>query len=134
MVNLAYENDPRILAERAKEDAERDAKKQAKKDAKKAKYTNNVAAVVDKEKILKEEKEAADKIKQEETLRKRAAGKLYRLTCKEFSNFCCEKMPGSNYDKYYIEEMVKKFPKQENIEGLFAKVKEFDDEEFGELF
>jgi hypothetical protein len=38
MVNLAYENDPRILAERAREEAERQAKKQAKKDAIAAKY------------------------------------------------------------------------------------------------
>jgi len=38
MVNLAYENDPRILAERARDNLEREAKKQAKKDAKAAKY------------------------------------------------------------------------------------------------
>jgi len=37
-VNLAYDNDPRIKAERAQEEAEREAKKQAKKNAIAAKY------------------------------------------------------------------------------------------------
>ena len=27
-------------------------------------------------------------------------------------------MPGSNYDKFYLEEMAKKYPKQEEMDNL----------------
>ena len=31
-------------------------------------------------------------------------------------------MPGTKYDKFYIEELVKKFPKQEHVESLLSAV------------
>lgn len=43
-------------------------------------------------------------------------------------------MPTSKYDKYYIDEMVKKFPKQDDIDGIFERVKGFSDDTFESQF
>lgn len=31
-------------------------------------------------------------------------------------------MPGTNYDRFYVDEMVKKYPKQEDLEALYEKI------------
>lgn len=31
-------------------------------------------------------------------------------------------MPDTKYDKYYVEELVKKYPKLEDLEAFFAKI------------
>lgn len=36
--------------------------------------------------------------------------------------FCTEKMPGTNYDRFYIEEMIKKYPKLKDLDEFFNKV------------
>lgn len=59
---------------------------------------------------------------------------LYKNTCMEFCQFCVKKMPGSQFDKFYIAEMVKKFPKQEDMDELFATIKGFDDDTFESQF
>lgn len=127
---MAYENDPRILAERKKEDDAHEAKKQAKKDAKEARYHEAKQAKVDEERKVIEAKEEEERIKKDETIKKREAGKLYRLSCKNFNIYCCEKMPGSKYDKWFIEEFVKKYKKQEDIDAVTEVVKAFDDKDF----
>jgi len=43
-------------------------------------------------------------------------------------------MPGSKLDRWYIEEMVKKYPKQQDMDEVFEEVKHFDDETFEEEF
>jgi len=48
---------------------------------------------------------------------------LYRLTVKTLAQYCTEKMPGTNYDRFYCDELVKKYPKQEDLEALIVKVK-----------
>jgi DnaJ family protein C protein 2 len=111
MVNLAYENDPRIKAEREKEDAEREAKKQAKKDAIQAKYKEIEERKAEQERLQKEAEQEEERKKQQATEQKKEAGKLYKNTCKEFCLYCVSKMPTSQFDKFYIAEMVKKFPK-----------------------
>jgi len=35
-------------------------------------------------------------------------------------------MGGSKYDKFFLEEMVKEYPKQEQIELLFEKVRNIE--------
>lgn len=32
-------------------------------------------------------------------------------------------MAGTKYDRFYIEELVKKYPKQEQLDALFEKIK-----------
>jgi hypothetical protein len=43
-------------------------------------------------------------------------------------------MPNGKYDKWWIEEFLKKFPTQVKMEELFARVKEFKDDKFEEDF
>jgi len=39
--------------------------------------------------------------------------KKKRLLCKELGEYCEGKMPGTKYDRYFVEELVKKYPKLE---------------------
>jgi len=32
-------------------------------------------------------------------------------------------MPGTKFDKFYVEEMVKKYPKQESLDELVSRIK-----------
>jgi len=32
-------------------------------------------------------------------------------------------MPGTRYDRFYIDELVKKYPKQDQLDDLIAKIK-----------
>jgi DnaJ family protein C protein 2 len=68
------------------------------------------------------QQEIEDQIKMEQEAKKEKA-KLYRETCKDLVVFCNQKMPGTKYDKFYIAELVKKYPKQEQLDELVAKVK-----------
>lgn len=45
-------------------------------------------------------------------------------------------MPKTNYDRYYMEELVKKYPKLEQLEELLQTVKDIDagPDEFVEVF
>jgi hypothetical protein len=48
---------------------------------------------------------------------------MYRATVKELAVYCTEMMPGTNYDRFYVDELVKKYPGQENLEAFIIKVK-----------
>ena len=48
--------------------------------------------------------------------------KLYREAVKEVIQICETKMPNSKYDKFYVQEMVKKFPTNEAIDELIQKL------------
>lgn len=134
MVGVAYDNDPRILAERAKENAEHEAKKQAKKDAKTAKYKEQQDLKLEQERLKKEAEEEEVRQKKIAADQKKEIAKLYRLTCREFNQYCVSKMPNSKYDKYYIDEFVKKYPKQPLMDALFEKVRGFKDDTFEDQF
>jgi len=41
---------------------------------------------------------------------KKALGKIYREGVKKLIGICVEKMPGTLFDKFYVDELVKKFP------------------------
>lgn len=43
-------------------------------------------------------------------------------------------MPMSKYDRFYIAEMVKKYPKQPDIEYVFEQVRSFDSATFLKQF
>lgn len=72
-------------------------------------------------------------LKKAEVLRKKEEGKKMRATAKEVIALCCEKMPGSKYDKYYLDEFIKPWMKPALIEELLQKFKDFGDD-FAEEF
>tara|TARA_B100000768_G_C10882417_1_gene210180 strand:- start:148 stop:273 length:126 start_codon:yes stop_codon:yes gene_type:complete len=39
--------------------------------------------------------------------------KKKRVLSKELADYCEMKMPKTNYDRYFVEELVKKYPKLE---------------------
>lgn len=53
---------------------------------------------------------------------KRLRGKLYRETVKKLIGVCVEKMPGTLYDKFYCDELVKKYPTKDVLDELITKV------------
>ncbi len=53
---------------------------------------------------------------------KRLAGKKYRETAKDLGTYCESKMPGTNFDKFYVAELVKKYPKQEALDELVSRI------------
>ena len=42
------------------------------------------------------------------------------------ARYCEEKMPGSRLDKFYVDEMVKKYTKQDDLDRLFEQIKAID--------
>ena len=78
LTNLAYECDPRIREQAAKEEAERQAIKQAKKDARAKHYQE----IEDRKKKEEEEQKLAqqkeEELKKQEQERKKEEQKLYR--------------------------------------------------------
>jgi hypothetical protein len=73
---------------------------------------DNKQAVIDAKKALELD---------EKNIKKEAA-KKYRLTVKSLAALCVEKMPGTNYDRFYCDELVKKYKKQEDLEALIVNV------------
>lgn len=134
LVALAYDNDPRILAEQKKAEEAKQAKKDAKKINAQKKYRDADAIKEAEAAAKKEAEEIEAKRILEEKAAKKEAGKKYRLTCKEFNTFCCSKMPGSNLDRWFIEELVKKFPTQEKMDGAWERIRTFDDATFEASF
>jgi len=122
MSTRAYDNDPRIKAELKREAEEKAALKQAKKDALASKYR-------EKERLLKVEDDnkqalldAKKALELDEKNIKKEAAKKYRLTVKSLAALCVEKMPKTNYDRFYCDELVKKYKKQEDLEALIVNV------------
>lgn len=110
---MAYSSDPRIQAEAKKEVEAKEAAKKAKKEAKAQQYKAQEEAkkLEEEQKVEDAKLEAEKKIAEKEA--KKIAGRKYRQTVKDLIAFCVEKMPGTNYDKYYIDELVKKYPTQD---------------------
>lgn len=48
--------------------------------------------------------------------------KQYRETTKQLLNFCTEKMPDTKYDRFYVEELVKKYPQLEDLQAFLEKI------------
>ena len=127
---MAYENDPRILGMRAAENNARNAVKQAKKDIVQLKYKVIEDKKLEDERIKKEAEDDAKKIKLNEANIKKERAKQYRACYKEFYIFCEEKMPGTKYDRYFLEEFAKRYAKLEDLLALFEVVKFLNNETF----
>lgn len=73
-----------------------------------------------------EEEEAAKKQKEEE---KKMAKKKYRESCKEVLEYCLKQFQGNpKFDKFYLAEVIKKYPLQEDLDAFFDHLKGIDGE------
>ena len=41
---------------------------------------------------------------------------------------CVEKMPGTRYDKFFVEGLIPKYPKQEQLDDLIARIEAIESE------
>ena len=55
--------------------------------------------------------EEEERKKQQEIQIKKDQAKQYRETAKNLVVYCVKLMPNSKYDKFYLAEFLKKFPK-----------------------
>lgn len=107
----AYQNDPAIKAQRAQEAAAKEATKKAKKEfarqqAREAEERRNAIEAA-------RRKEADDITAKQNQAREAVtlAARRYREKVGALVVLAREKMPGTKYDKFYIEELARKFPK-----------------------
>ena len=118
----AYERDPRIAAERVQELYEKELRKLAKKEG----YEKRQKELLDRQEARESVKKQAEDAKLAEAQKisddKKAAQKLYRESVKKLTEICVNKMPGTKYDKFYVEVLVKKYPTQPQIDELIKKV------------
>jgi len=128
MSTRAWDFDPRIKIELAREKLEKAAIKQAKKDAHKLKYVDLDAKKKEEEAAKLVAAEAAKLVVLAEKEAKKLRNRKYRETVKSLAVYCTEKMSGTNYDRFYVDELVKKYPKQEDLEALIEKVKSIKDQ------
>ena len=100
----------------------------AKKKGKQANKAQKHKEAQEKAEAEAEAKKKADEAAAEEAKKAKEAKKLanqkYRASVKELVALCVENMPGTKYDKFYVDELIKKYPKQEDIDELISKIKE----------
>jgi len=73
---------------------------------------------------VKKEAEVDNKAKiAEEKEAKKLRNRMYRETVKALIAMCVEKMPGSRYDKFFVDELVKKYPVQDKLDQLIEEIK-----------
>ena len=71
--------------------------------------------------MVKEAEQKVVDVKAEKEAKK-LRGKIYRETVKKLIAVCLEKMPGTLYDKFYCDELVKKYPTKDVLDELILKV------------
>jgi hypothetical protein len=123
LVDLAYKLDPRIVNAKQQEEVEKQKKKQEVRDRKanKRKELEDQIAAVEALKVKEVEvKKADDSAAKEE---KAKMLKMRRELVKSFSNLCEEKLVGSKYDRWFVEEFVKKIPGVEPIQEIANRLR-----------
>ena len=125
LVELAYNNDPRIRKEREEIEAERQRKKEEVRQRK-----AEQARVIEEAKQRKiEQREAEEKAKQEEAKAKADAKKTadlaYKKSITDLIELCTETLAGSNYDRFWVEANQRKlFQTREKAEATMGKLEE----------
>ena len=123
LAETCYELDPRIQAIIKKEKDEKEAIKKGKQDVKQKKHKEAEAAKKAEVEAAGKEKEEAAALAKKLKEEKKLAGQKYRATVKELIAICVENMPGTNYDKFYVDELVKRFSQQDALDELIATIK-----------
>jgi DnaJ family protein C protein 2 len=101
----------------------KEASKKAQQDVKQKKYKEAEAIKKVEEDIINEAKSSAADVAKKAKEEKKIAGQKYRASVKELTVICCENMTGTNYDKFFVDELVKKYMQQVDLDALIAKVK-----------
>ena len=108
LVELAYNNDPRIQ----KELREIEEEKQRKKEEVKARKLAAQKAKEDAIQKRKDEAEAIERAKQEEAKAaaelKKATDLAYKKSIRDLIDLCTEALSGSNYDRFWVEANQRK--------------------------
>ena len=119
----AYDNDPRIQKELAEVEAEKQRKKDEnqakKKQAKQAKH-DVMKAAEDKKKA--DEQAKIDQVAAEKEARKNKAI-AYKQGLKELATLCQETLPGTNYDRFWVESAMPKIRTIERCQQLIDDLK-----------
>ena len=109
LAETCYELDPRIQAIIRKEKEEKEALKKSKQDVKQKKYKEEEAKKKAEADAAAKAKDGDAETKKAAKEAKRLAGQKYRATVKDLIAICVENMPGTNYDKFYVDELVKRY-------------------------
>lgn len=122
LAHQAYKKDPRILKMIAEQEEAKRAAKQAKKDAKvkQAQERDGFAKAVEEEKRRVERE--AEEAKQRKGDQVKQAQKHYKETTKKLLEICGEKLPGTRFDKFFVEGLIPKYPKQEQLDDLIGRI------------
>ena len=122
LAHQAYKKDPRIQKMIAEQEEAKRAAKQAKKDAK-VRYAQerDASAKAVAEEKARVDREAAE-AKQSKADQVRQAAKHYKETTKKLLEICGEKLPGTRFDKFFVEGLIPKYPKQEQLDDLIGRI------------
>lgn len=125
LVQNAYDHDPRIQAELQIAEAET----QRKKDEYKQKKIDAAKAKTDLVESKRNEAAALEKAKGDEKANaaalKKATDIAYKKVVKEFTVLCAETLPGTNYDRFWIEGKQRSlFQNKEKVEVYMAVLAE----------
>ena len=116
---MAFNNDPRIKKEKEEAELERQRKKEEKKF-----YKQQQALVIEDRKREQEEKKAAEqqlKTEMESRVKeeKRLVAINFKQKVKELIELCQFKLPGTTYDKFWVESILKRFSTLETLSPIF---------------
>jgi DnaJ family protein C protein 2 len=123
LVENAYASDPRIQKELAEEEAAKLAAKEVRRAANAEKWKTKDDGKAGAAIAAKKAAEEAEIEKKAQKEVKRLANKKYRETAKDLATFCEASMPGTKFDKFFVEEMVKKYPTQGPLDELVSRIK-----------
>lgn len=124
LAETCYELDPRIQAIIKKEKDEKDAIKKGKQDIKMKQYREAEEKKKAEEDIKNKAGNAAADLAKQAKEEKKLKDQKYRASQKELTTVICAAMPGTNYDKFYVEVLVKRYTQQEAIDALIQSIKD----------
>ena len=122
LVDGAYRRDPRIRKEQEMIEREKQLKKERFREAKEKERLAREEAErkerEEKEEAERKKKEVAEKVAEE----KKNKQKLMRQSAKALLEMCLKRMPGTKYDKFYCEELIKKVKTTEKMQEITEKL------------
>jgi len=121
--DLAYKMDPRVKRQKQMEEEEKQRKKQEKRDRKMKEIAEREAR--DRE-IERKKQEEIDRKREEERKAKEAKDleqRKYKLAVSVLGEYLEENLPGTKYDRYFVEEFCKRMKSGEEVEKLTETLK-----------
>lgn len=119
LTETAYNADPRIQNELRQIEEEKQRKKQEKWEYKQ----REKQAGIELERKLAEEKMAAEKAEQErvkaEEEAKKERARVFKAKVKDLIELCQAKLPGTRYDKFWVQTIIKKYNTTEKLSQVY---------------